>query len=168
MFLVAFSRWRGDKPLIFHSAENSGIDESVLDFLIADYIMDLVIHRYCCQQIFRINPFVFPCSYVGSFELEGCIADEKVVDCAKIEEMLRIAISITIVICHWYAVWSFSHLAFQFPVKNTSDFFELIQNSADIVADVLEYKNMIFGKLARWYVHAGNADNAFREETRTY
>ena len=43
----------------------------------------------------------------------------------------------------------FPTLAFQFPVKNTSDFFELIQNSADIVADVLEYKNMIFDELAR-------------------
>ena len=43
----------------------------------------------------------------------------------------------------------FPTLAFQFPVKNTSDFFELIQNSADIVADVLECKNMIFDKLAR-------------------
>ena len=27
---------------------------------------------------------------------------------------------------------------------------------------------MIFDGLARWYVHADDADNVFREETRTY
>ena len=34
-----------------------------------------------------MNSFVFPCSYVGSFVLKGCVADENVLDCAEIDEV---------------------------------------------------------------------------------
>ena len=33
-----------------------------------------------------MNSFIFPNSYVGSFKLKACVADEKVVDCAEIDE----------------------------------------------------------------------------------
>ena len=73
----------------FCSAETSGIDESVFDFL-EEYVVELFIHCYCFRQIFGMNSFLFPCSYLGSFVLKGYVADENVVDCKEIDEMLSL------------------------------------------------------------------------------
>ena len=73
----------------FCSAETSGIDESVPDFL-EEYVVELFIHCYCFRQIFGMNSFLFPCFYLGSFVLKGYVADENVVGCKEIDEMLSL------------------------------------------------------------------------------
>ena len=96
---------------LFCSAETSGIDDSVLDFLAAEYVVDLNIHCYCFHRIFGMNLFVFPYSYVGSFVLKGCVADEKVVDCKEIDEILFSYFEHHNQYfrhnCHWPVIWSF-------------------------------------------------------------
>ena len=39
-----------------------------------------------------MSSFVFQCSYADSFVLKGCVADEKVVGCAEIDEVLSTVI----------------------------------------------------------------------------
>ena len=40
--------------------------------------------------------------------------------------------------------------------------FNLTEHSADIVVEVLEYRNVIFDKLASWCIHVDDADDVFR------
>ena len=93
----------------------------MLYFLVVEYAVYLIIHYYT-------HLFVFPCSYVGSFVLKGCVADEKVADSSEIDEMLSTIISnatsktsnaISLAFCLIF----FPNLAFQSPVKNASDLF---------------------------------------------
>ena len=64
----------------------------MIDFLAAKYVVDLIMNCYCFCQFLGLNSFVFLCSYVSSFVLKRCVADEKAVDCTKIDEMLSIVI----------------------------------------------------------------------------
>ena len=43
-----------------------------------------------------MNSFAFLGSFVGSFVMQGCVADEKVIDWAEIDEMLSTVISNTV------------------------------------------------------------------------
>ena len=70
----------------------------------------------------------FPCSYVGSFVLKGCVADEKVVVCAEIDEMFfTIIMNTTSKISNTTATSMlfdlFSYFGIPVPIKNTSDLF---------------------------------------------
>ena len=65
---------------------------SVIDFLAAKYVVDLIMNCYCFCQFIGMNSCVFLCSYVGSFVLKRWDADEKVADRAKIDEMLSTVI----------------------------------------------------------------------------
>ena len=112
----------------FSSTETSGIDQSVLDFLAAKYVIDLIIYCYCFWQIFGMHLLFFPCSYVGSFVLKGCVADEKVVVCAEIDEMFfTIIMNTTSKISNTIATSMlfdlFSYFGVPVPIKNTSDLF---------------------------------------------
>ena len=87
-----------------------------------------------------MNSFVFPYSYVVSYLLKVCVADEKAVDYTEIDGMF---------VVHYYferheqgfrcnfhrhVFDLFPALAFQSPV---------IENSTDIVVEALEYRDMI-------------------------
>ena len=103
----------------------------------------------------------------GSFVLKGCVADEKVVDCAEIGKMLSTIISTTTsktsnatVTRMFFDLFSY----FSTPVpsqKYKGVVFKVIKNSADIAVEALEYRN-ISDKLASWCVHIDDADNLFR------
>ena len=127
VFCLQYSNHKAMITWCFCSTETSDIDESVLHFLAAKYVVDLIIYCYCFRQIFGINSFVFPYSYVGSFVFKGCVADEKVVDCAEIDEMLSTIISNTTsktsnaIVTDMCCLIFFPTLAFQSPMKNTSD-----------------------------------------------
>ena len=69
----------------FCSAETFGFDESMLDFIAAEYVVVLIIHSYCFCRIYRMIYVVFPYCYVGRFVLKHCVADIKVADCTDIE-----------------------------------------------------------------------------------
>ena len=108
----------------FCSAETSGINESVLDFPAAEYVVDLIILCYYFCQIFGMNSFVFPWSYVSSFVLKGCVADEKVIIaqkstrcCPLLFRTPRVKLPLACFLLF------FPTVEFQSPVKNTSDLF---------------------------------------------
>ena len=61
------------------------VDESMLDFIAAEYVVDFIIHCYCFRGTVRMSSVVFPRGYVGRFVLKHCVADKKVVDCIEIE-----------------------------------------------------------------------------------
>ena len=115
-----------------------------------------------------MNSFVFLCRYVGSFVLKGCVAYEKVVDCAETDEMLSTVISnttsktsSTIITCMLFDLFSY----FSVPLpshKYKGLVFKLMANSADIVVQIHKYKKIISDKLASWCVHVDDADNVFR------
>ena len=140
----------------------------MLDFLTAEYVVDLIIHYYCFRQIFGMNSFVFLCRHVGSFVLKSCAAYEKVVDCAETDEMLSTVISNTtsktssiIITCMLFDL--FAYFAVPLPShKYKGLVFNLIANSADIVVQVHKYKKIISDKLASWCVRVDDADNVFR------
>lgn len=92
------------------STKTSGINETMIDFLTSDYIVNLIIHCHCFCQIFRIKPFV-------SISVD-----------VKIDEMLPTVIWNTTSITNSTIVTDmlfdlFPILAFQYPVKNTSNLF---------------------------------------------
>ena len=140
----------------------------MLDFLAAEYVVDLIIHFHCSRQIVGMNLFFFPCSYMGSFVLKSCVTDDKAVDCAEIGEMLSTIISNTTTKTSNATVTGmlfdlFSYLGVPVPSQKYKRLvFKLIENSTDIVVETLEYRNIISDKLTSWCVHVNDADNVFR------
>ena len=142
----------------------------MLDFLAAEYVADLIIHCYCFRQIFGMNSFVFPCSCMGSFVLKGCVADEKVVDCAEIDELSTIISNTTSKTSNATVTGLlfdlFSYFGVPVPSQKYKELvlklIENLENSTDIVVKALEYRNIISDKLASWCVHVDDADNMFR------
>ena len=125
------------------------------------------LYTHYFRQIFWMNSFTFPCSFVGRFVLQGCVADEKAVDCAEIDEMLLTVISNTVskifnTIVTGILFNLFSYFGVPVPSwKYKLLVFKLIENSADIVVELLEYRN-ISHKLASWCVHIDDVNNMFR------
>ena len=130
--IFLYLQFADDEAMItwcFCSIETSSIHESVLGFLAAGYVVDLIIHRYCFLQIFGINAFAFSCRYVGSFVFKCCVADEKVVDCAQKSmrccpllfqrPRAKFLMQLSLTCCLIF----FPALAFQSPVKIASDLF---------------------------------------------
>ena len=112
----------------FCSAETSGINESVLDVLAAEYVVDLIMLCYYFCQIFGMNSFVFPWSYVSSFVLTGCVADEKFIIaqkstrcCPLLFRTPRVKLPMQLSLACFLLF--FPTVEFQSPVKNTSDLF---------------------------------------------
>ena len=60
--------------------------------------------------------------------------------------------------CHWHVAWSFFLLWRSSPQSKLQVTCEWIENSTDIVLEVLEYRNIIPDKVASWCVHIDDAD----------
>ena len=116
LFLLALYRWRCNNHFMFLFHQTSGLDETMIDFLTADYVVNLIIHCHCFCQIFRIKSFV-------SLSID-----------VKIDKMLLTIIWNTTSITNNTIVTGmlfdlFSILAFQYPVKNTSNLFLILSRT---------------------------------------
>ena len=123
-----FLQFADDKAMITWYFCSADINESVLNFLAAEYVVDLIILCYYFCQIFGMNSFVFPWSYVSSFVLKGRVADEKVIIaqkstrcCPLLFPTPRVKLPMQLSLACF--LFFFSTVKFQSPVKNTSDLF---------------------------------------------
>ena len=118
-----------------------------------------------------MNSFIFPCTYVGSFELKSCVADENVVDCQEIGEILSIVISnntgiTTNIIVTGMLLDLFSLIWCSIP--------QLINSTSELKIRVIwkqerwhhcrhsRVQKHHLWQVGNWYVHIDDADNVFR------
>ena len=102
--------------------------------------------------------------------MKGCVADEKVVDCAEIDELSTIISNTTSKTSNATVTGMlfdlFSYFGVPVPSQKYKELvlklIENLENSTDIVVKALEYRNIISDKLASWCVHVDDADNMFR------
>ena len=157
----------------FCSAETSGIDESVLDFLAAEY---------WSIWLYTVIVFVKSLGYTRLFShLDMCVAL-----CLKAAlPMKRLLIAqkstrccsllfrtprgklpmqfVTLFDLFGMMFDLFSYFGVPAPSQKYKWLgFNLIENSTDIAIKTLECRNIISGKLASWCVQVDDADNLFR------